>query len=178
MHQAYRFALNPTPAQERALRSHAGAARFAWNWSLAKCKARYDAEGRWYSGTELHRIWNVEKKADPALAWWAENSKCAYQEAFRDLDRALRDFIMSKKGQRAGRGLGFPRFKKRGKCRDSFRLTGVLRCMGTTVTLPGLGTIRTHESTRKLARRLDNGTARVMSAPALLSASTSASRPC
>ena len=30
--QAYRFALEPSPAQERALRSHAGAARFAWNW--------------------------------------------------------------------------------------------------------------------------------------------------
>lgn len=29
--QAYRFALDPTPAQQRALASHAGAARFAWN---------------------------------------------------------------------------------------------------------------------------------------------------
>jgi hypothetical protein len=27
--QAYRFAVHPRPAQERALRSHAGAARFA-----------------------------------------------------------------------------------------------------------------------------------------------------
>ena len=87
--QAYRFALDPTPAQERALRSHAGAARFAWNWGLAKCKERYDAEGKWYSAIDLHKLWNAEKKADPALAWWSENSKCAYQEAFRDLDRAL-----------------------------------------------------------------------------------------
>ena len=29
--QAYRFALHPSPTQERALWSHAGAARFAWN---------------------------------------------------------------------------------------------------------------------------------------------------
>ncbi|TVZ00893.1 hypothetical protein EAS64_36770, partial [Trebonia kvetii] len=35
--QAYRFALDPTRGQERALRSHAGAARFAWNWALAAC---------------------------------------------------------------------------------------------------------------------------------------------
>ncbi|MGH3188181.1 MAG: helix-turn-helix domain-containing protein [Streptosporangiaceae bacterium] len=34
--QAYRFALDPAPAQERRLRSHAGAARFAWNWGLAQ----------------------------------------------------------------------------------------------------------------------------------------------
>jgi putative transposase len=95
------------------------------------------------------------------LAWWGENSKCAYQEAFRDLDRALRDFTKFRKGERRGRQLGFPRFKKRGRCRDSFRFgAGVMRCAGTTVTLPRLGTIGTHESTRKLARRLDAGTAR------------------
>src|SRR5450631_1028381 len=163
--QAYRFALDPSAAQERALRSHAGAARFAWNWGLAKCQERYELEGRWYSGTGLHKLWNVQKKADPALAWWGENSKCAYQEAFRDLDRALRDFTRSRAAQRKGRRLGFPRFKKRGKCRDSFRFsTGAMRCAGSTVTLPRLGTVRTHEPTRKLARRLDNGTARILSA--------------
>jgi putative transposase len=40
----------------------------------------------------------------------------------------------------------------------------VLRCAGTTVTLPRLGTIATYESTRKLARRLEAGTARILSA--------------
>jgi putative transposase len=163
--QAYRFALDPTPAQERMLCSHAGAARFGWNWGLAKCRERYAAEGKWYSAVDLHRLWNAQKKADPALAWWGENSKCSYQEAFRDLDRALRDFTASRKGERKGRRVGFPRFKKRGKCRDSFRFgSGVMRCCGAAVTLPRLGAIGTHESTRKLARRLENGTARIMSA--------------
>jgi Helix-turn-helix domain len=36
---AYRFALDPTPAQARALRSNAGAARVAFNWGLARVKA-------------------------------------------------------------------------------------------------------------------------------------------
>ena len=36
-------------AQERMLRSHAGAARFAWNWALAKGKERYRAERKCYS---------------------------------------------------------------------------------------------------------------------------------
>ena len=107
--QAYRFALEPSAAQEQMLRSHAGAARFAWNWGLAKCADRYAAEGKWYSAIDLHRLWNAAKKADPALAWWAENSKCACQEAFRDLDRAPRDFVKSKKGQRKGKQLGFPK---------------------------------------------------------------------
>jgi putative transposase len=163
--QAYRFALDPSPEQERALRSHAGASRFAWNWGLAKCKERYEAEGKWYSAADLHKLWNAEKKQDPALAWWSENSKCAYQEAFRDLDRALKDFIKSKKGQRKGKRLEFPRFKKRGRCRDSFRFgAGTMRCGRGTVTLPRLGTVRTHESTRKLGRRTEASTARILSA--------------
>jgi len=163
--QAYRFALDPTPAQERALRSHAGASRFAWNWGLAKVRERYAAEGAWYTGIDLHKMWNAAKKADLALAWWGENSKCVYQEAFNDLHRALRDFDKSRKGLRKGKRLGFPKVKKRGKCKDSFRFgTGAIRCADTTVTLPRLGTIGTHESTRKLARRLADGTARILSA--------------
>lgn len=162
--QAYRFALDPSPAQERALWSHAGAARFAWNWGLAKCLERYEAEGKWYSAAVLSKLWNAEKKVDPALGWWSENSKCVYQSAFRDLDRALKEFVKSKKGERKGKRLGFPRFKKRGKCRDSFRLYGAIRCGRMSVTLPRLGEIRTHESARKLARRVENGTARILSA--------------
>jgi putative transposase len=161
---AYRFALDPSPVQERALRSHAGAARFAWNWALARCKQRYAAERKWYSAVELHRMWNAQKKADPALGWWSENSKCCYQEAFRNLDRALRDFIKSRKGQRKGKRLGFPKFKKRGRAKDSFRLTGVIRCDGDRVVLPRLGAIRTCEATEKLSRLTGEGSARILSA--------------
>ena len=163
--QAYKYALDPSPAQERALRSHAGAARFAWNWGLAKCRERYEAERKWYSGAELHRLWNAEKKAGAGLSWWAENSKCAYQEAFRNLDRALKDFVKSRKGERKGKRLGFPRRKRKGKARDSFRFgSGVMRCEGSTVTLPRLGTIKTHEDTGKLSRKVEDGAARILSA--------------
>jgi putative transposase len=33
--QAYRFALDPNVGQERALRSHCGAARAAYNWAVS-----------------------------------------------------------------------------------------------------------------------------------------------
>ena len=67
---AYRFALDPGPAQERALRSHAGAARFAWNWGLARCQERYAAERRWYSGADLHRLWNQARPGPPPGNGW------------------------------------------------------------------------------------------------------------
>jgi putative transposase len=162
--QAYRFALDCRPRDERGCRSHAGASRFAWNWALARVRERYEDEKKFYSAPELHRLWNAGKKADPALAWWGENSKCAYQEAFRDLERALKDFVKSRKGERKGKRLGFPKRKKRGKCRDSFRLTGAIRCEGSTVTLPRLGTLKTFESTEKLAALVRSGRARILSA--------------
>jgi putative transposase len=63
--------------------------------------------------------------------------------------------------------VGFPRFKKRAKARLSCRFTtGAIRVEPDRrhVTLPRLGTIRTHESTRKLQRRLADGRARILSA--------------
>jgi putative transposase len=66
---------------------------------------------------------------------------------------------------RKGKRLGFPRFKKRGTCRDSFRFaTGPMRCSRKTVTLPRLGVVRTFESTAELAGKLGNGSARILSA--------------
>lgn len=71
----------------------------------------------------------------------------AGREALRDLDRALGDFVKSRNGQRKGRRVRFPRFRKRGRWRESFRFsTGVMRCSGASVTLPRLGIIRAHES--------------------------------
>jgi putative transposase len=63
--------------------------------------------------------------------------------------------------------MGFPRFKKRGRTRDACRFTtGPLRVEADRkhITLPRIGTLKTHESTRKLARRLEQGTARIVAA--------------
>src|SRR5258706_9229347 len=83
VHQAYRFALDPTSAQERDLESHCGAARFAYNWALAAVQANLDqrqAERSYDIGEDaltpvlgwglpaLRRSWN---QAKPRVApWW------------------------------------------------------------------------------------------------------------
>lgn len=41
--QAYRYALDPTPAQARQMAMHAGASRFAYNRMLAEVTATLDA---------------------------------------------------------------------------------------------------------------------------------------
>ena len=42
VHQAYRFALDPTPRQQGRLISAVGGARYAFNWGLALVKHRLD----------------------------------------------------------------------------------------------------------------------------------------
>lgn len=83
------------------------------------------------------------------------------------LARALRNWCDSRDGRRAGPRARFPRFRSRRAGKVSCRFTkGVIRVEPDRhhITLPRLGTIRTHESTRKLARRLEAGTARILSA--------------
>lgn len=41
--QAYRFELDPSNVTRSALASHAGGARFAYNWGLGEVEARLDA---------------------------------------------------------------------------------------------------------------------------------------
>jgi putative transposase len=71
------------------------------------------------------------------------------------------------KGAPEGPPQGFPTWKKKGRARDSCRFTtGQIKVLTDRkhVHLPRLGVLKTHESTRKLARRLEQGTARILAA--------------
>jgi putative transposase len=178
--RAYRFALAPTAAQERALRAHAGAARFAFNWALATVKANLDqraAERSYGIGEELltpavgwnlyglRRRWNRAK--DTVAPWWAECSKEAFNTGLANVVTALSNWAASRRGTRKGRAMGFPRFRSRHRSRLGVRFTtGAIRVEPDRhhVTLPRLGTLKTCESTRKLARHLERGTGRILAA--------------
>jgi len=167
--QAYRFALDPNNRQRGRLASHAGGARFAYNLGLQWLRTSLDdnrkgADAPLPGAFEMHRRWNRWKK-DPAngVSWWSDNSKCVYQEAFIDLERAAKTFFASRRGRRRGPVLGFPRFKRKGRSRDRFRLTGLIRVGPNSVQLPKLGMLRLSESPTKLLRRIDDGKARITS---------------
>ena len=114
---------------------------------------------------ELQREWNRTK--DQTAPWWPENSKEAYKSGLDGLARALKNWSDSRAGRRRGRPVGFPRFKKKGRTRDACRFTtGPIKALPDRkhIQLPRIGVVKTHESTRKLARRLEQGTARIMGA--------------
>jgi putative transposase len=144
--RAYKTELKPNSSQGRALANHCGAARFAYNWGLARKTESYELTGKSPSALDLHRELNALKKTD--LPWLYEVSKCAPQEALRDLDRAYANFFrrVELKKNRKHRGkVGFPRFKSRRKGLGSFRLTGSIQAEEGRVKLPRLGWIRLKE---------------------------------
>ncbi|WP_433453894.1 IS607 family element RNA-guided endonuclease TnpB [Streptomyces sp. CA-142005] len=181
--QAYRFALDPNASQEVALRSHCGAARAAYNWAVGwvtaswwqrKAEETYGiaeaelTEWRPWSLSSLRKAFNKAKKTDSRFAeWWQENSKEAYSTGLAHASAAFDNYAKSKNGKRRGKRMGAPRFKSKRKARLACRFTtGTIRvdADGRHVTLPRLGTIRTHEATDSLLARVQDGTARILSA--------------
>ena len=118
-YEAVKVRLDPTPRQERLMASHAGAARFAYNAGLAHVKEALDnGEPVDWSHYSLRRWWN-ENKDELAVnkttgeVWWSQNSKESYSGGLRSLAQGLSNWSKSRKGQRKGKRVGFPRFKSK-----------------------------------------------------------------
>lgn len=154
MLDAVKVALDPTPTQERALHSHAGAARFAYNAGLAHVKESLerDEKPEW-SYYSLRRWWNAAK--DELAPWWAENSKEAYNAGLESLAAALKNFSNSRHGRRKGRHVGFPRFKGKDKATPKFSYTtgafGLVDDDPKALKLPRIGRVHCMED---VARRI------------------------
>jgi putative transposase len=173
---ALRFTLDPTEEQARALARHFGARRKAYNWTVATLKADIEAWHATGLATEkpslrvLRKRWNSVKdevcvNAETAVAWWPECSKEAYADGIDGAVAAYWNWQTSRSGKRDGKPMGFPRFKKKG--RDADRVSFTTEAMRVEpdrrhLTLPVIGTVRTHENTRRIERLIRAGRARVL----------------
>ena len=144
--RAYKTELDLTNSQVTACKQHAGAARWAYNWGLARRQEVYKTAQKSVWAMELHRELNTLKKSD--LAWMYEVSKCAPQEGLRNLDNAFRHFFrrcqLKKEGKLKGK-VGYPQFKSKKKGLGSFRLTGSIVVFPKAIQLPRLGRLRLKE---------------------------------
>jgi putative transposase len=174
--QAFRFTLDPTDDQSRMLARHFGARRTAYNWTVAALKA--DIEAWRATGIEtakpslrvLRKRWNTAKdevcvNAETGRLWWPECSKEAYADGIRGAVDAYWNWQSARAGTRAGNRVGFPRFKRKGRDPDRMCFTtGAMRVEPDRrhLTLPVIGTVRTHENTRRIERLIRAGRARVL----------------
>jgi putative transposase len=144
--RAYKTELDLNNTQVAACKRHAGAARYAYNWGLVRKQAAYAATGKSPSAMELHRELNALKQTD--FAWMYEVSKCAPQEALRNLDAAFAHFFRrcqrKKEGKLKGK-LGYPQRKTKKQGLGSLRLTGSIVVFPAAIQLPRLGRLRLKE---------------------------------
>lgn len=146
LQRAYKTELDLNDRQVTACKQHACAARWAYNWGLARKQEVYQAAGKAPSAIDLHRELNTLKPT--TVPWMYAVSKCAPQEALRNLDQAFAHFFrrakLKQQGQWRGK-LGYPKRKTRKNGLGSFRLTGAITVFPDAIQLPRLGRLRLKE---------------------------------
>ncbi len=144
--QGYRAELDLNNEQITLARKHCGAARYAYNYGLRRKQQAYKAGEKMPSAIDLHREINALKKTD--IPWAYEVSKCAMQEALRDLDNAFKHFFrkvaLKKQGKHKGK-CGYPKFKSKKKAIGGARFTGSIRVYPDAIQLPRMGLLRLKE---------------------------------
>jgi putative transposase len=133
--RAYKTELALNNKQITACKQHAGAARWAYNWGLARKQESYHTRGKSPTAIDLHRELNALKPT--GVPWLYQVSKCAPQEALRNLDTAFAHYFRR------------CQLKKQGKLRGlgNFRLTGSIVVFADAIQLPRLGRLRLKERT-------------------------------
>ncbi len=138
------------PQVASGIRSHFDTRHFAYNWALAKVKSDMDAKKEnsdhksipW-TLEALRKEWNQEK--NEIAPWSGDNSKGAYSSGIADLVQALSNWSQSKRGQRKGKRVGFPKFASKRTDPGRVRFTtGAMRFEDDrrTIVLPTIGGLR------------------------------------
>lgn len=142
--RAYKYELDLNNKQRTACLKHAGAARWAFNFGLRRKNEAYAAGEKTPTAIDLNRELNALKLTE--VPWMYEVSKCAPQEALRNLDRAFINFFEKRSR--------FPRFKSRKRGIGRFRLTGSIHICEKKVQLPRLGILRLKEESAVVGKIL------------------------
>jgi putative transposase len=185
----FSFTARPSTDQQEAIARHVGARRFAWNQSLRlvldaqqqkKIDPSVEVPRTAYSLINAINGWKRSERAGRrfvtsangqttallGLPWRHQVCAQVFEEAAVDLARAL---SAADKAKGTKRRVGFPKFQKKGRCAQSFRLRNKVSKTGTpsmtvggteprSITLPVLGTMAVREDTRALRGLLRSGT--------------------
>ncbi|MGC2485336.1 MAG: RNA-guided endonuclease TnpB family protein [Acidimicrobiales bacterium] len=202
----FQFALDPNPRQRILFAKCAGARRFTINHHLARVKTNLDARSAereahsesgespepstpslsWsaFSFINEFNAWKngqsvdspVNEDGSRGLAWRHEVSNDIFECASVDAARALENFSASRRGERSGTPVGFPRFQAKGKVTPRFRLRNratpgkapssqpIRFTDPSHLRLPTFGPVKVFGPSRKVRRMIDGGRFHVYSA--------------
>jgi putative transposase len=159
----HRVRLDPNELQEEYFRRACGTARFAYNWALAEWENAY-AASETMNEASLRKLLNSIKAEQ--YPWMLDVTKNAIQQAIKNLGIAYKNFFDDlkkyKRGELKWKKVRKPKFKKKGKSRDSFRADNgpdklhpnAVEVDGYRIKLPVIGWIRMREEIRFSGRIL------------------------
>lgn len=135
---SHKIRLYPNNKQGTYFRKACGIKRFVYNWALTESRRLYES-GTKTSGYDLCKRFNSIKRQE--FPWTSDVTKWAPQKAIYDARDALVRWW--KKLSQA------PRFKKKGKCRESFYLgVNSFRVNGQDFYVPKLGQVKMAQGIR------------------------------
>ena len=111
-YQVIQVRLYPNKDQMNYLANCFGCCRFLYNCFLHKTSEQYKVDGTflWYEDFQ-NAIPEMKKQEE--TEWLKNVDSTCLQNAVRNLDNGLSNFIKSKQGKRKGTKVGFPKYKRR-----------------------------------------------------------------
>jgi putative transposase len=154
--------LYPNNEQATYFRKACGVSRFAYNWGLVRWNQwwqdKRDGKVEAYpTEAAIRKELNAVKREQ--FPWMLEVTKCAPQQAIRNLGAAWKRHVDYKRGR--GPRSGRPRFKRRKDGEGSFYLDNLnFKLSGGRISIPNLGWVRMSEDLRLPAIKYNSCTIR------------------
>ena len=159
MKARYQYRVYPNPEQKTKLAQLFGCVRVVWNDALAHCVELYKSGVKKPSNSQLQKQFITQAKKTSERQWLKEVSNIPLQQSLNDLDQAYKNFLGARslgretrpgshrffkscKGERQGKQVRHPRFKKRsGKQSARFRMGG-FKLKGEHISLSKIGQLK------------------------------------
>lgn len=132
--------LQPNKEQIQFFLRFAGTNRFAWN----ECKSYYDRvfkeENRYATVSDMMKHLQDMKHNNPDYAWLNDIPEAITKQAIKDLVKAYKKAYQDRKKNKTVDSKYFPKYKKRGKCEESFyqRTDNIHKTDDTHIKITGI----------------------------------------
>ncbi|MHC5611886.1 MAG: RNA-guided endonuclease TnpB family protein [Nostoc sp.] len=146
MQKAFKVTLIPNHNQEILINKSIGCARFVYNHFLALKQELYQTEQKTLNYNACSQRLTLLKKE---IEWLQEVDKFALQNSLRNLETAYKNFFADLKKVKGNKGVGFPKFKKKHGCKQSYKTNltnGNIQTIENRLKLPKMGWVKFHNS--------------------------------
>ncbi|MBE9199153.1 MULTISPECIES: IS200/IS605 family element RNA-guided endonuclease TnpB [unclassified Nodularia (in: cyanobacteria)] len=157
MQKAFKVTLIPNHNQQVLINKTIGCARFVYNHFLALKQELYTTEQKTLNYNACSQQLTLFKKE---IEWLKEVDKFALQNSLKNLEAAYKNFFADLKKSKNKKGVGFPKFKKKNGCKQSYKTNltnGNIQIIQNRLKLPKLGWVKFHKS-QDIAGKLVNVT--------------------